>query len=109
MLRVAANALTRARRSFDDWIDRFQMAGICGETNFNLRAGTELANGAITEVIFDIAVTADRFGNVIFAELGEDDAERFFQKVREDVEPAPVRHAHADFFDPVRRTFVKDR
>src|SRR5262249_32764046 len=108
MFGVAPNSLPRARRSLNDWIDCLQMARVCGETNLNLRAGSKLSHGAITEMIFHVAIAPDRFGNVVFAELGEDDAQRFFQKICEDIEPATMRHAHADLLDPIDRTFMKN-
>ena len=37
--------------------------------------------------------------NVVFVELGENVAKRFLQKIREHVEPAAVRHAHANFLN----------
>src|SRR5437588_12554773 len=107
MFGIAANSLPRASRSFHYRIDRFEMTRICRETNFNLRAGREFSDRAITEMIFYIAIAGDGFGNVVLAELGEDDAERFFQKVREHIQAAAMRHSHADFLHAHRRTFMK--
>ena len=75
MFGVAANPLPGAGCSFDNRIDRFEMAWICGQTNFDLRAGTQLPNRAIAEVIFYIAVARDRFGDVVFVELRKNDAQ----------------------------------
>ena len=58
---------------------------------------------AITEVILHIAVPRDEFGNIVLAEFGEDYLERFLEEIREHVESAAVRHAHANFLDPVAR------
>src|SRR5213592_4270996 len=109
MLSVTSNPLTRARRSFHDWIDRFEMARICGKTNFHLRAGCEFSHGPIAEMIFHVAIPGDELGNVILAELSENNTERFLQKIREHVQPPTVRHAHANFLNTSGRTFVKDR
>src|ERR1051326_9503659 len=108
MLGIAANPLTRTRCPFDDWIDSFQVTWICREANFDLRTGAEFSNSAITEMIFHVAVTGHEFRNVVFAELGEDDAQRFLQKVRQNIEPPTMRHAHANFFNPISGTFVKN-
>src|SRR5205085_11772822 len=104
---VAENPLPRGRRPFDNWIDRFEMARICREANLNLRAGREFSDRSVTEMIFYVAIAGDGFGNVVLAELGEDDAERFFQKVREHIESTAMRHSHTDFFHADGRTFVK--
>src|SRR6266404_5016439 len=108
MFGIVPLPLPRARRALDHWIDSFQMTWIRGQSNLDRGAGRELSNRAITEVIFYVAIASDRFGNVVLAELGENDAERFFQEICEHVEPAAVRHAHANFFNPIGRTFVKN-
>src|SRR5947208_15407315 len=84
------------------------MARVCRQTNLNLRAGAEFSDGAITEMIFYVAIAGDRFRDVVLAEFGENDPERFFQKIREHVEPAAVRHPHANLFNAVGWTFVKN-
>ena len=85
MVRVTADALTRPRRSFDHRTDCFEMARIGRETNFDLSAGGKFSDGAVTEMIFHVTVARDQLGNVILTKLGEDDAERFLQKIREHV------------------------
>src|SRR5437879_10591291 len=84
MLGVTSNPLTRASRSFDNWVDRFEMARICRKTNFHLRAGCEFSHGPIAEMIFHVAIAGDELRNVILAELGENNAERFLQKRSEE-------------------------
>src|SRR2546422_800929 len=108
MFRVAADALTCARRSFHHRIDRLEMARICREANLHFGPGTELSDGAITEMIFYVAVTRDQIRNVILGELSEENAERFFEKIGEHVETAAVRHSHADFFDPDGGAFLQN-
>ena len=109
MLGVTSNPLPSASRSFDNSVDRFEMARICRKTNFHLRAGCEFSHGPIAEMIFHVAIAGDELRNVILAELGENNAERFLQKIREHVQPPTVRHAHANFLNTSGRTFVKDR
>src|SRR5207237_10808991 len=101
MLGVAANALARAGSSFDHRINRFEMTWIGRETNLNLGAGGKFSDGVVTEMVFHVTITGDQLGNVILTELGKDDAERFLQKIREHVEPAAMRHTHANFLDPI--------
>ena len=60
-------------------------------------------------MIFHIAVARDELGNVVRAELGEDHLERFLEKIRQHIEPAAMRHAHADFFDPRARAAMQNR
>ena len=84
-LGVAANSLPRARGAFHDGINRFEMARISSETNLNFGAGRKFAYRPIAEVILYVAIAAYQIGNIIFSELGEDDLERFTQKIREHV------------------------
>ena len=75
MLGVAANALPRARRSFHHRIDRFEMARIGREANLDLRAGSKFPNACDSRG--DISRRRrppTELGNVVLAELGEDDA-----------------------------------
>src|ERR1700676_1313509 len=73
MLSIAPNALTRTRLPFDYWIDRFEMTRICRETNLDFGARRKFPNGAISEMIFHIAVPGDEVWDVVFAELRKDD------------------------------------
>ena len=101
MLGIAANPLSGARRAFDNWVDRFEVTRICSQTNFDLRAGPEFSDRAITEMIFHVAITGHQLGDVVLTKLGKDDAERFLQKVGEHVEPPAMRHAEHDLVDAV--------
>ena len=51
----------------DDRIDRLEMARIGREPNLDLRAGRELSDRPITEVIFHVAVARDEVRNVVGA------------------------------------------
>ena len=108
MFRVATNALPRAGRAFHHRIDCFEMARVGRQPNLNFRTGIELPHRAITEMIFHIAIAGDEIGDVVGAEFGEDHAKRFLHEVRQHVEPAAMRHAHADFLHPDRRTSLQN-
>ena len=109
MLGVAANALPGARDPFHHRIDRLEMTRVGRKTNLHLCARRELSNRAITEVIFHVAVARDELGDVVGAEFGEDHLERFLEEIRQHIEPAAVRHAHANFLDPVARAAMQNR
>src|SRR5690348_107170 len=96
MLGVAANSLSGTRLSFYHWIDSFEVAGIRREPDLNLSTGRKFPYRVITEVILHVTIPRDQLRNVILAELCEDDLERFAQKIREHIEPAAMRHAHAN-------------
>src|SRR4030095_16031149 len=108
MLGIAANSLPGARFPFDYWIDRFQMARVRRKSDLNLAARSEPPHGLITEMIFHIAIAGDQVGNVILTKLGENDFERFAQKIREHIEPSAMRHPHANLLDADLRAFVQD-
>ena len=109
MLGIAPNALTRTRLPLDHGVNRLEMTRVCRETNLNFGARRKFPNGAISEMIFHIAIAGDQIGNVVLAELGEDDAQRFFQEIRQHVQSTAVRHAHANFFHGSGGTFVQNR
>ena len=60
-------------------------------------------------MVFDVAIAGYELGNVIVAELGKDDTEGLLQKIRQDIEPAAMSHAHANFFNSRAGTFVQNR
>ena len=59
-------------------------------------------------MIFHVAIASDQIGNVILAKLGEDDLERFPQKIRKHIEPAAMRHAHANLLNAAVRASVQN-
>ena len=59
-------------------------------------------------MIFHVAIAGYQLRNVILGELGKDDLERFAQEIRQHIEPAAMRHAHANFFDAAFRTSMQD-
>jgi hypothetical protein len=109
MLGVAANPLSGASLSFHDRVDSFQMARIRREPDLDFRTGGKPAHRVITQVIFHIAVAGDQFGNIIFGKLGKDNLERFAQEICQDIEPAAMRHSHANFLDASFGTFMQNR
>ena len=108
MLGIAANSLPGARFPLDDWIDSFQMARVRRESDLELGARSEPAHRLITEMIFHVAIASDQIRNVILAKFGEDDLERFAQKIRKHIEAPAMRHAHANLLNAAIRTFVQD-
>jgi hypothetical protein len=105
---IAADSLPRARSSLHHRIDRFEMARVGRQTDLDFRAVLQLSHGAITEVIFYIAVARHEVRDVVSGKFREDDLQRFLQKICQDIEPAAMGHAHADFLDAVPRTTLED-
>ena len=60
-------------------------------------------------MVFHVAIAGHQFRNVILAEFGKDDLEGFAQKIRQHIEPAAMRHAHADFLDATIGASVQNR
>jgi hypothetical protein len=59
-------------------------------------------------MIFHVAIAGDQFGNVILTKLGEDDFERFPQKIRKHIEPPAMRHSHANLLNAAVRAFMQN-
>ena len=78
MFGVPTNALPRTGRAFHHRIDGLEMTRVCGKADLHLRARRKFSDGAITEMVFHVAIAGYELGNVVLAELGEDDAQRFF-------------------------------
>jgi hypothetical protein len=60
-------------------------------------------------MIFHVAIAGDEVRDVVRGKFGEDDLQRFLQEIRQDVEPAAVRHPHANLLDTVMRTAAENR
>ncbi len=97
---VLEPALLGPHATFDDRVDGLQVAwiGRQGEVDGVLVGGDMI--GGEAEVVFDVAVTADGFGEVVAFEFVEDHAVRFIEDVGQHVQPAAVRHADDDLADP---------
>jgi len=60
-------------------------------------------------MVLHVAVALNARGQQRALELREDHFVRLAERVRQDVEAAPVRHAHDDLFDPVLAGVLDDR
>ncbi|MFN9959871.1 MAG: hypothetical protein ACK55I_42850, partial [bacterium] len=76
-----------------------EVARVGCEANGKLVAGGGLAFGEVTEVVFDVAITADHIGDEVLGEFVEDEGERLTQEISQNVEASAVGHAHDDFLD----------
>ncbi len=65
--------------------------------------------GRKTEVILDVAVTADRLRQVVALELVEKHPVRLVEDVRQDIQSPAMRHAHDDFLHSGRPGPLDDR
>ena len=85
------------------------MARIGSEPDFNLSALFEFSDCLISQVILHVAVPRDKVRNVVGREFREDHLKRFFQEIRQDIEPAAVGHPHANFLDPLSGAALQNR
>ena len=92
----------------DDRVDGLQVARVGGQRQVDLVLVRRDVVGREAEVILDVAVAADGLGQVLL-ELAEDHPVRLVQRVRQHVEPAPVRHPEHDLADPERGRPLDDR
>ncbi len=107
-LLVALDRLHRADLPEHDRIDRFEMRRIREQRKMDLDS-LELAVRGGAEVVFDVARAADvgRVGRTA-GELVEDRPVRLAHNVRQDVEPAAVRHADVDLLDAAQAAVLDD-
>lgn len=91
-------ALAGAGFAFDDGVDGFEMAWVSGECDIDFVACFGGVGIIVTEVVFDITVAVDAFGDIIFCKFFKDKVIGFAHDVGEDVEAAAVGHAHDDGF-----------
>ena len=104
----AADALAGAGFALDDGIDDFEVGRVGGEADLDRFAGGGVENGLVAEMVFNIAVAADSFGQVVFGKLFEEDVEIFPHDARQDIEATAMGHAHDDFFDADVRAVLDD-
>src|SRR6185312_3201329 len=96
-------ALLGANAALDHGIDDFERAWMGREREMH---GAAIGGGHIgreTEVIFDIAVAAERIGQKVVFELGKDLLERLAKNIGKHVEAAAMGHAEDKFLRPQRR------
>src|SRR5262249_36539068 len=74
-----------------------EMAWVRRQRQVNLGAVLGEAIAGESQVVFDVAVAADRFGQEILFELREDLLIGFAQNIRQHIEAAAVSHADDDF------------
>ena len=97
---VALLRLLRAHLAEDDRVDRLEVRGVGGEREVH-GVAVELAVGGGAEVVLHVAGALDFLGLEAAAlELVEDRLVRLLHDVREDAEPAAVRHADDHLLDP---------
>src|SRR5690349_22094394 len=106
MFGIATDALAGTGGPFHHRINRFKMARVGREPDLYF-ASSKLAHGAIAQVIFHIAISGNKSGNVILGKLSEDDVERFSEEICQHIETATMGHAHADFLNPIANTLVQ--
>jgi hypothetical protein len=97
--RVAADALAGAGLALDHGVDDLEVDGLAARRTSTSFARGRLASRLVAEVVFHVAVAADRVGDVILGELLEELVEGLAQDAAEDVEAAAVGHAHDDLLD----------
>ena len=106
-LDVAEQRLLGARAALDDRIDRFQVARIRSQRDMHVAAARIDAVAGEAQVIFHVAVAGNKSWDVILSEFSEDYVERFPQEISQHIEPATMRHTHANFLHAVADAFVK--
>ena len=102
-----AVGLLRARPSLDDRIDRLEVARVGDERDRDV-AGRRRARPLGAEVVLDVAAASllardDGLDRPLALELAQDRLVRPPDDVREDVEPAAMRHPEHDLVGAVRR------
>ena len=97
-LAVAAPLLLGPHDPFDHRVDQLQVAGVRAERAVDLVPARRDAIVRVAEVILDVAVPFGCLRRCRFREFAEDDLVGLVHRVRENVQPAAVRHAHHDFF-----------
>ncbi len=91
---ILESALLGPHSSLDDRIDGFQVAGVGREREMDrVLVGCHVV-GRETEVVLDVSITADGFGQVVAFEFVEDHSVRLVEDVCQHVQPTAVRHAH---------------
>ena len=103
-VRRRAVCLLGARSSLDDRVDRLEVARVRHEPHADL-AVRRRARSVRGKVVLDVARAAlgigrDGVERPLALELAQDVLVRHSDRVREDVQPAAVRHAHHDLVRP---------
>jgi len=96
---VVAVSLACTGFAFHHGVDCFEMARVGGEGEADFFTGGGGDFIFVAEMIFDVAIPQDGFGDVVFMKFSEEFAAGFAEYVDEDVEAAAVSHADDYFFD----------
>ena len=94
---ILENPLTGAGLAFDDRVHRFQMAGVCRETNLDLVSAWQFTRGLVAEVVFHIPVAAHQLRIEAVLKFVENKARGLVQEIGQHIQSSAVRHAHDDF------------
>ena len=100
-VRIAHTILLGPHAAERDRIYKFQVAGIEAQRKMNRPAGGSRPIGAVSQVIFDVAASADIEIRIHVGKLPEDLTWAFRHDVGEDVQTATMRHAENNLVDPV--------
>ncbi len=109
LLTMTWMVLLGADAPFDNRIDRFQVAGVRRERQVHRLTRRREAIVGEAEVIFHVTVAGHRIRQVVGVELGEDFLVRLAEDVRQDIEPAAMRHAEDHLLGAGHRRRVDDR
>ena len=107
VLAVADRVLLGADHALDDRVHELEVARVRGEAHADRLARVGLVRAARAEVVLHVA-RALVGRRVVALELREDLREGLADRVGEDVEPSPVRHAEDDLAEPPHRRVVQD-
>src|SRR5262249_40371972 len=98
-LAVAETALLGADPTLYNRVDRLEMAWVGAEGQVNgVFIGRDTV-GREAEVIFHVAVAADRFWQVVTFKLVKDHSVRLVENINQDVKPTAMWHPQHDFAD----------
>ena len=101
--------LLGAHDALEDGIDGLEVRGVRRQVDPALRASLGAVHALGAQVVLDVAGTLHGLLAVVALELAEDLPVGLPCDVRQDVQPAAVRHADADLVHPVLRRVAQDR
>ena len=100
-VRIALTILFGPQAAQSDGIYKFQMAGIETQRKMDRPARGRYPIGAVSQVIFDVAASADIKTRVHIGKRPEDLTGAFRHDVGEGVQAATMRHAENNLVDPL--------
>ena len=105
---VAQRVLLGPHHALDHGVDELEMAGVGGDAHGQGLPGVRVMGARRPQVVLDVARSLDRVGVHVALELREDLGQRLPHRVREHVQPAPVRHPDHDLVHPLLGRVVQD-